>query len=85
MLTPFTAGVLKLRPVAEGQAEAGPVMDAGEDGIPLKASVLAVLAPQALLATTDRVPLTKPDGMVMVMDVPVLGAAMLQPAGAVQV
>jgi hypothetical protein len=43
-----------------------------------------VLAPQALLATTDRVPLTKPDGMVMVMDVPVLGEAMLQPAGAVQ-
>ena len=78
------AAVEYTNPVADGQAVAGPLMETGADGIPLKARVLAVLAPQVLLATTDRVPLTKPDGMVMVMDVPVLGEAMLQPAGAVQ-
>jgi hypothetical protein len=59
-------------------------MEAGVAGIPLRASVLAVLAPQALLATTERVPLTNPDGTVMVMEVPLL-AEMVHPAGAVQV
>lgn len=60
-------------------------MEAGVAGMPLSAKVLATLAPQALLATTDKVPLTNPDGTVMEMEVPVPGAAIVQPAGAVQV
>ena len=77
------AAVEYTNPVADGQAVAGPLIETGADGIPLKARVLAVLAPQALLAITDKVPVVKPDGMVMVIDVPVL-AVIVHPAGAVQ-
>ena len=84
MLTPVTTAVLYTKPVAEGQTDAGPVMEAGVAGMPLSASVLARLLPQALLATTESVPLTNPDGTVMVMEVPVL-AVMVHPEGGVQV
>ena len=80
------AAVEYTNPVADGQAVAGPLMETGADGIPLKASVLAVLAPQALLATTESVPLVNPlAGTTRLMEVPVLLPEMLQPAGAVQV
>ena len=75
--------MLYTRPVAEGQTAVGPVIDAGVVGTPVSDNVLAVLAPQALLAITDKVPVVKPDGMVMVIDVPVL-AVIVHPAGAVQ-
>ena len=75
--------MLYTSPVADAQTETGPVIDAGVGGIPVSANVLAVLAPQALLAITDSVPVVKPAGTVMVMEVPVL-AVIVHPAGAVQ-
>ena len=74
--------MLYTSPVAEAQTDVGPVIDAGVGGTPVSDNVLAVLAPQALLAFTDSVPVVKPDGMVMVIDVPVL-AVIVHPAGAV--
>jgi hypothetical protein len=69
--------------MAEAHTETGPVIDAGVGGTPVSANVLAVLAPQALLAITDKVPVVKPDGTVIVMEVPVL-AVIVHPVGAVQ-
>ena len=80
---PATNGVVYTRPVADGQTETGPLIDAGAAGKPDKASVRATLFPQAFTATTLNVPKTKPDGMPIVMAVPVL-VRMLQPAAAVQ-
>ena len=84
-MAPVTAGVLKINPDADGQTEAGPVMDAGVAGAPSKAKVRETLAPQALLATTDKVPLTNPAGTTRLTEVPVLEPEKLHPAGAVQV
>ena len=83
-MAPVTAGVLKINPAADGQTDAGPVMDAGVAGAPSNDKVRAVLAPQALLATTDNVPLTNPEGTIMLTEVPVLVPEKVHPAGAVQ-
>ena len=86
MLAPVTAVVLNTSPVAEGQTAVGPVRMVGAEGKTVKTSVRAVLAPQALLATTERVPLVNPlAGTTRLMEVPVLLPEILQPAGAVQV
>ena len=78
--------VLYTRPVAEGQTAVGPVSVVGAAGRAERASVLAVLAPQALLATTESVPLVNPvAGTTRLTEVPVLEPEKLQPAGAVQV
>jgi hypothetical protein len=63
---------------------AGPVIEVGVAGALLTARVLAAELPQALLALTDMLPLTKTalsmaTVMTLVVDVPVI------PAGSVQV
>ena len=58
-------------------------MDAGAAGMPDRTSVRATLFPHAFTATTLNVPNEKPDGMLIVIAVPVL-VKMLQPAAAVQ-
>ena len=83
VLTPVTAGVVYDSPVADGQTEAGPLIDAGVEGRRLKVSVLAVLDPQLLLATTDMEPLLKAVLMFTTTEVPLL-LVMLQPEGTVQ-
>jgi hypothetical protein len=77
--------VVNVCPVEDGQTEVGPVSVVGLVGVPFSESVLAVLAPQVLFATTESVPLTKPAGTIRLTDVPLLLPEKLQPDGAVQV
>ena len=76
---------MNTRPVEDLQTEVGPVSVVGLAGLPERVSVLAVLAPQALLATTESVPLTKPAGTIRLTVAPLLLPEKLQPDGAVQV
>ena len=84
-MAPVTGVVVYTWPVEDAQTEVGPVSVVGVAGRPDKVVVFAVLAPQALFATTERVPLTKPDGTTRLTDVPLLDPETEQPDGAVQV
>ncbi len=86
MLAPVTGVVLYASPAAEGQTAVGPVSVVGAEGRRESDRVLAVLAPQALLATTESVPPVNPlAGTTRLTEVPVFKPEKLQPAGAVQV
>jgi hypothetical protein len=84
-VAPLTGVVVNTFPAEDAQTEVGPVNVVGDAGRPDKVVVFAVLAPQALFATTERVPLTKPDGTTRLTDVPLLLPEIEQPEGAVQV
>jgi hypothetical protein len=83
LVTPVTAGVVKLTPTCDGQTEAGPVMLAGVAGKRVSDNVRVMLPPQLLMQATLNVPVVKVLGTLMVAVFKLLDA-MVHPAGAVQ-
>lgn len=70
--------------MAAGQTEVGPVIVPGVEGSLVRESVLDIEFPQPFVATTAKVPVVNPDGILIPIVVPVL-ETIVQLAGGVQI